>query len=180
MPCISFAAFALYIYVDGVFIFADVAVFERASDPINQWSREQKENLVQTLTFVTWMIGHVLLAHSMRVLDRSILFDSLIEWTRRCRHAIRDEPSVAAAEPVELTLTSNPLLLLWTFLSFFMVLVGLGLPPVRQLLELQDPTFTLHWTNSGASMAAILPCIFVPIIAFVLVEFLKFVRSKTQ
>ena len=152
-------------------------------------SEEERLRVVQTMVWLGWMIGHVLLAHAMRSLHRSILFDSLFSTlspppssqtqlssssysqleSGDARTAHR--PAAASGDGA-LTVLSNPLLLAWTASAWLLSALGVSVPGLRRLLELGDLSVVV-----GGVPAWVWP-VAVPFAMFVAVEVIKLVYSK--
>ena len=153
-------------------------------------SEEERLRMVQTMVWLGWMIGHVLLAHAMRSLHRSILFDSLFcaSPSRRCElpsavssssysqlesgDAQPVQPAAVTSGDAALTVLSNPLLLLWTGSAWLVGALGVSIPGLRQLLELGDLSVVV-----GGVPAWVWPVV-VPVGMFAAVEVIKLVYSQ--
>ena len=150
-------------------------------------SEEERLRVVQTMVWLGWMIGHVLLAHAMRSLHRSILFDSLFSTLSpplstqphsssssysQLESGDAQRVQTAAAGDGALTVLSNPLLLVWTGSAWLLGALGVAVPGLRRLLELGDLTVEV-----GGMPAWVWPVV-VPLAMFLAVEVVKFVHSK--
>ena len=151
-------------------------------------SEEERQRVVQSMVWLGWMIGHVLLAHAMRSLHRSILFDSILSTlsplpTTRTHSASPsysqlESGSARTAQPAAptgdgaLTVLSNPLLLLWTGTAWLVGALGASVPGLRQLLELGDLSVVV------AGVPAWVWPVVVPFGMFITVEVVKFFHSK--
>ena len=158
---------------------------------------EDRLRVVQTMVWLGWMVGHVLLAHAMRSLQRSILFDSLLGALRPSpttsqsptssssspssysqlqlesgyAHRATPSPAVTTSDGA-LTVLSNPLLLLWTGSAWLVAALSVSVPGLRGVLELADVSVVV-----GGMPAWVWP-VLVPCAMYVAVEVAKLLRSK--
>lgn len=161
-PTILVSGLCMYGVVGGVFFLASQAVTEN-NDNVDV-------NVVQTMTLVTWLISHVLLASSMRTFHRSILFDSI--WK-----LVPGVTNVSGSDS-QLTLFSNPLLLVWTITAIGFAILAISIAPLRSLIVLSDLSVKLKYPGSNSLESAYTMPFLLPFLVFLMSELLKFLYSK--
>ena len=157
-PTILVCGLSMYAVVGSIFFVASQAVTEN-NDKVDV-------NVVQTMTFVAWLVSHVLLAASMRTFHRSILFDSVC--------------STINGPDSHLTLLSNPLLLVWTVAAIGFALLAITIAPLRSLIILSDLSLNLKYPLSNLSYPAYILPFLIPFLVYFLSEVIKFLYSKRQ
>ena len=165
---------------------------QRRMAEVEGMGEEERLRVVQTMVWLGWMVGHVLLAHAMRSLHRSILFDSVAAtlFPPAVAHTHSSSSSSSSYAQLEsgdaqswraaaggsgdgaLTVLSNPLLLLWTGAAWLVGALAVSVPGLRRLLELAD----LSVSVAGAP-AWVWP-VAVPVAMFGAVELAKLLYSK--
>ena len=135
---------------------------------------ESRDGVVQTSVLLCWLVSHVLLAHSMRTFQRSIVLDALFDAVvgRRGEGDYARMEEGRSGSDHRLGVFSNVLLTVWTVAAIAFGVVTVSVPALRGLFELSD----LRVTCQGVPMWA--PAVTAPFALFFLVELSKFVYSK--
>ena len=106
------------------------------------WDDTYAKQHTHTMVWVAWLIAHVLLANSLRSLDRSLLV--VVRLNHFCSRRQEQKTSSGVYE--------NPVILAWTILAIIFLFVTVFTPGLQTLLSL------MPLLGSGWPFALLLPC----------------------